>query len=75
MIQNTITYYDLTDIYGEQVVLDVWRGQWFCAVCSLHVLTGVLPVLIIDVQSDYPVSPVLEVLFYEYREKGFICEY
>ena len=26
MIQNTITYYNLTDIYGEQVVLGVWRG-------------------------------------------------
>ena len=26
MTQNTITYYNLTDIYGEQVVLGVWRG-------------------------------------------------
>ena len=26
MIQNTITYFNLTVIYGEQVVLDVWRG-------------------------------------------------
>lgn len=26
MTQNTITYHNLTDIYGEQVVLGVWRG-------------------------------------------------